>query len=207
MIRASTWTGCLLPSGWTCRSCNARRSFACVGRGRLTISSRKASAVCQLELPLLSLMGPRERALLVAKELRLDQGVRDRAAVDSDKRLPASGTHLVDRPRHEFLASAGLALDQDSERGVGHLLDLLDNLVHLGTRAAQPPHRALDDLAGLPQFARALLDETLEVVEVALERQLLGLAPATQLAQLHRPTQRGDEVIPVDRLLDEVVGP
>src|SRR2546427_5548011 len=41
MIRADTRTGRLLPSGWTCRSCNARKSFACVGRGRLTISSRK----------------------------------------------------------------------------------------------------------------------------------------------------------------------
>src|SRR2546425_2126852 len=137
MIRASTWTGCLLPSGWTCRSCNARRSFACVGRGRLTISSRKASAVCQLELPLLSLMGPRERALLVAEELRLDQGVRDRAAVDSDKRLLASGAQMMDRPSDEFLARAGLALDEDSERGVGHLLDLLDDLLHLTVRAHQ----------------------------------------------------------------------
>src|SRR2546430_4223635 len=36
----------------------------------------------------------RERALLMAKELGLDQGVRHRAAVDSDKRLFASGAQL-----------------------------------------------------------------------------------------------------------------
>src|SRR2546428_13916421 len=35
---------------------------------------KKASALCQLELPLLSLMCPRERALVVAEELQLDPG-------------------------------------------------------------------------------------------------------------------------------------
>src|SRR2546427_4718968 len=167
----------------------------------------KASALCQLELPLLALMRSRERALLIAEELRLDQGVRDRAAVDSDERLVASGTQLMDRASNELLASAGLALDENSQRRVGHLLDLLDNLLHLAIRAHQKPQRALDDLVGHPQFARALLDDGLELVEVALQGQLLLLDPATQLAQLDGPAQRRDEVIPVDRLLDEVVGP
>src|SRR5207245_1695072 len=168
---------------------------------------KKASALCQLELPLLSLMRPCERALLIAEELRLDQGVRDRAAVDSDKRLFASGTQLMDRPSDEFLAGAGLALDEDSERGVGHLLDLLDNLLHLAIRPHQKPQRALDDLVRLPQLARALLDDGLEFVEVALQRQLLFPDPAAELVHLHRSAQRRDEVVPVDGLLDEVVGP
>ena len=77
----------------------------------------------------------------------------------------------------------------------------------MAIRAHQKPQRALDDLVGHPQFARALLDDGLELVEVALEGQLLLLDPATQLAHLDGPAQRRDEVIPVDRLLDEIVGP
>src|SRR5438876_9212573 len=120
-------------------------------------------------------MGSRERALFIAEELRLDQGVRDRAAVDGDKWHLASGAELMDRPSDELLAGAGLALDEDRERRVGHLLDLLNHLLHLPTRAHQPPQRALDDLVCLPQVARAFLDNGLELVEVALERQPLFL--------------------------------
>src|SRR5436190_1038692 len=94
-------------------------------------------------------MRTRERALLMAKELGLDQGVRYRAAVDGDKRLLASGAQLMDRPSDELLASAGLALDEDRERGVGHLLDLLDNLLHRPVRAHQKSQRALDDVVPL----------------------------------------------------------
>src|SRR5439155_1437307 len=178
------------------------------GEGKVDdLIEEKASALGKLELPRLSLMCPGERALLIAEELRLDQGVGNRAAVDGDKRLLATGAQLMDRPSDEFLASAGLALDEDRERGVGHLLDLLDNLSHSPTQAHQPPQRALDDFVCLPQVARALLDDGLELVEVALEPPLLFPDPATQLARLDRPAQRHDEVIAVDRLLDEVVGP
>src|SRR5467141_511237 len=178
------------------------------GEGKVdNLIEKKASALCQLEPPLLSLMGPRERALLITEELRLDQGVRDRAAVDSDKWLLASGTQLMDRASDELLASAGLALDENSQRGVGHLLDLLDNLHHLAVRAHQEPQGALDDLVRLPQLARALLDDGLELVEMALQRQLLLLDPAAELAHLDRSAQRRDEVVPVDGLLDEVVSP
>src|SRR2546422_9038425 len=53
----------------------------------------------QLELPLLALMRPGERTLLVAEQLRLDQRVRDRAAVDGDERLVAAGAQMMDRDR------------------------------------------------------------------------------------------------------------
>ena len=108
------------------------------GQGKVDdLIEEQGSPSGKLELPLLSLMGTRERALLIAKEFRLDQGVRYRAAVDGDKRLLASSAQLMDGPGDELLASAGLALDEDRERGVGHLLDLLDNLLHLPIRARQ----------------------------------------------------------------------
>src|SRR5882762_4687716 len=64
----------------------------------------------------------------------------------------------MDRPSHKFLASTGLALDDNREGRVGHLPNLLDNLLHLSTRAYQQPQRALDSTLSFPQFARALLD-------------------------------------------------
>src|SRR5205807_714824 len=132
------------------------------GEGKVdNLIEEQASALCKLELPRLSLICAGERALLIAEELRLDQGIRYRAAVDGDERLLASVTELMDRPSNKFLASAGLALDEDSERGVGHLLDLPDNLLHLPTWVHQKPQRAVDDLACLPQIARALLDDGL----------------------------------------------
>src|SRR3989442_3377653 len=96
----------------------------------------------------------------------------------------------MDRPSNKFLASAGLALDEGRERGVGYLPDLLNNLLHLPTRAHQPLQRALDNPGCLPQLARALLDGSLQFVGAALQRQLLLPDPATQLARLNRPAHR-----------------
>ncbi len=112
----------------------------------------------------------------------------------------------MDRPSHEFLASARLALDNNREGRVGHLPDLLDYLLHLPTRAYQPPQRALDSTLCFPQFARALLDGLLQFVRVALQYQLLLFYVAPLLGYLDRPVQRVNEIVPVDRLLNEVVG-
>src|SRR5207244_2037823 len=142
-----------------------------------------------LELPLLALMGPGERALLVAEELRLDERVRDRSAVDGDERLVASGAELMNRPGHDFLAGAGLALHEDRERGVGLLLDLPDDLLHLPGRPHQQAQRTFDELFCFPQSMRALFDDDLQFVEMALEPPLLPFGPATQLAHLDRPPQ------------------
>src|SRR3989442_3135811 len=109
-----------------------------------------------------------ERAFLMAEQFGLDQGIRDGAAVEGDKRLLASGTQVMDCPSPKFLASAGLALDEGRERGVGHLPDLLNNLLHLPTRARQPLQRAVDDPGCLPQLARALLDGSLQFVGAGL---------------------------------------
>src|SRR3989449_11268935 len=113
----------------------------------------------------------------------------------------------MDGPSYELFAGAGLTLEEDRERRVGHLLDLLDDLLHWPTRALQQAQRALADLGCRPAFARTLLDDGLELAEVSLQRELSFLDPATRLARRHRPVQCGDEVIPVDRLGDEVTGP
>src|SRR2546430_14923137 len=73
----------------------------------------------QLELPLLALMRPGERTLLVAEQLRLDQRVRDRAAVDGDERLGAAGARGRARPGPALPCGARFALPEAPEaRGV-----------------------------------------------------------------------------------------
>src|SRR5437870_1060622 len=57
------------------------------GEGQVDdLVEEKGPPLGKLELPLLALMRPRERALLIAKELGLDQSVGYRAAVDGDER-------------------------------------------------------------------------------------------------------------------------
>jgi hypothetical protein len=76
-----------------------------------------------LHLPSRSTLGPREGAALVAKDERLDQGSRQRRAVDGDERLVPSRARLVERPRHELLAGARLAADAHRRLRVGHSED------------------------------------------------------------------------------------
>ena len=57
----------------------------------------------------------RERAPLVAEEQRLDEPVRQRAAVDLLERAAQAAAAGVDRPREQLLAGSGLALDQDGD--------------------------------------------------------------------------------------------
>src|SRR5207247_5375034 len=169
------------------------------GEGKVDdLVEEQAAAVGKLEPSLVS---------LGAEDLRLDLRVGCRAAVDGDERLLAPGAQLMDRPGHELLAGAGLALDEDRERGVGHLLDLLDNLWHSPTRGHYPTQRTLDALLSPQQLARALLDGSLQLVGPALQRLLLLPDLATQLVHLNRAAQRRHEVIPVDRLLDKLAGP
>jgi hypothetical protein len=64
-----------------------------------------------------------EGAALVPEDLGFQQLGRDRTAVDWNERLVSSRRECVDRARHQLLAGAALAHDQD--RGVGRR-DLLD---------------------------------------------------------------------------------
>src|SRR5881409_2303847 len=95
-----------------------------------------------------------ERALLVAEQLRLEQRLGQRGAVDRDERTAAPRRARVDRARDELLARAALALDE--HRG-GAVCDLLDER-----------HGSAEGGAGADD--RALLEQ---VVEPLLERTVL----------------------------------
>src|SRR5262245_25127770 len=63
-------------------------------------------AVGDLELPLPSILRPRERSLLVAEQLALEERLGQRAAVDGDERVVSSAARVVDRAGDVLLPRA-----------------------------------------------------------------------------------------------------
>src|SRR5512138_1354226 len=86
------------------------------------------AAVRVLELAELALLRARERALLEAEQLALEQLRRQRRAIHLDEGLIAPARELEDRARDELLAGPALAAHEHGDVGVG---DLLDDLAHL----------------------------------------------------------------------------
>ena len=83
----------------------------------------------------------------MAKELRLEQRLGDRGAVERDERPAASSAVHVQRPRHELLPRAGLAGNH-----------------HGGIRARQPFNRLVDAV-----HRRALADEVVGQANMGAE--------------------------------------
>src|SRR5262249_4050464 len=75
----------------------------------------------QLEAPRLLAVGARERAALVAEELRLQQRLGQGGAVDGQEGTVGPAARGVNRARDDFLAGAALAGDQHGGLRRGHL--------------------------------------------------------------------------------------
>ena len=88
------------------------------------------AAVGQRELAFLRGGRIRERALDVAEELRFEQGLGNRRAVDLDERQASLRAAIVDGAGDQFLARAGFARDQYRASGRRHQLDATDHLGH-----------------------------------------------------------------------------
>ncbi len=80
-----------------------------------------------------------EGAALMAEELALEEIGRDRRAIHRNERPRPAAAEAVDGARHHFLASPGLAGDEDRHVAIGQPPDQLLHLAHRGTGA--------DDLA------------------------------------------------------------
>ncbi len=138
----------------------------------------------QLHQALLGPIGAGEGAFLVAEELALQQVVGHRGAVDRDHRLVLPVGEVVDRPRHQLLAGAGLTQDQHGGvRRSGDLLDPLEDLLH--------GHALADELAG-PLLALPIHEE-------------LDLAP--QRGHLDGLAQLKDDLLQLGGLGQKVEGP
>ena len=97
------------------------------------------AAVGDLELPLPLDVGARVGALLVPEQLRLQQRLGDRPAVDRHERAVAPAALRVERAGEQFLAGSALALDEDRGVGPGDARHDVEDLAHLGRGARRSP--------------------------------------------------------------------
>jgi len=81
----------------------------------------------QFEKTDLLLEGAGERTFLMAKEFALQECGRDRGAIQKDEGPLPPAAEVMNGARHQFLARAGLALDEDGCVGRGHELDSVYN--------------------------------------------------------------------------------
>ena len=92
----------------------ARSSLLCSPNCISPISSiNSVPRYGRLEQAHASFRGPRKGTLFVAEQFALDQGVRNRGAVDGDEGLIPPRAVVVNRPGHQLFARAAFALDQD----------------------------------------------------------------------------------------------
>src|SRR5690606_40049498 len=127
-------------------------------------------ACCLLELAFAPRPGgARERARLVAEELRLNQRRRQRSGIHHDDRRITPGAQPVKRLRHELLARTPVAADQDGNFKRSDLDDLVP----------QSPHRrtVTDQLVEAVAPAAQCCGFPLVELDLALE----GIDPATEL--------------------------
>ena len=92
----------------------------------------------QLDLARLGLLRARERAALVAEQLRLEQLLRQGGAIQGDERSGSCARHAMDEPRDDFLAGAGLAGHQHGRIGRGDLRRLAQHLAPFGRLSDDP---------------------------------------------------------------------
>ena len=120
----------------------------------------------------------------MAEQLGLEQGLRQRGAADLHERVRVALAGPMQRLRHQLLAGAGLAGDQDGRVGPRHLADELEDLQHR-------PRAAHDPLA---------------VGGALAELQAEGGDLVAHVGVLEDPLQRGEQVVHLERLRDVVVG-
>ena len=144
---------------------------------------QQRAALGHLEESLLVHRRAGERAFLVAEQLRLDEVLRNRCAIDLDERTLRPLAVVVNRVRDQLLAGAVLALNEDVGFAGGHAFDQLEELLHL----------------------LALADYVLELVAV-LQLLLQLLVLVDQRLLLDRFFQFVEQALGVDRLFEEVEG-
>src|SRR5207253_9161559 len=103
------------------------------------------AAVGSLELADLELVGAREGASLITKQLALEELARHGGAVDLDERPRPAGREVVDRPRDQLLAGARLTRDENGDVNAGRFTEDLTRFQHLG---AAPELKLASDAPG-----------------------------------------------------------
>ena len=149
----------------------------------------------------MSVGGAGEGALLVAEQLRLDQILGDRRAVDLDERALGARTPVVQGVGDELLAGAVLALDEHVGVARRHGVHQLEQLAH---HLALADHRAhavgIAELGPQLLVRHPLVDLTAGPLEdaddaVGIELRLLDEEEGAGLPGIERP---GDRALAAD---------
>ena len=123
------------------------------GWGQLThLVQEQCPPIGELEAALLLLPRVREGSRFVAEELRLDEGVRQRATVDFHEGPLGPRRVVVDRVSDHLLPRPRLATDHDGRRAACDLGDLLVDVTHLAAVADD-----VSELVPLPQLLAELV--------------------------------------------------
>src|SRR5262249_18614187 len=172
---------------------------------------KQGPAVGELEEAFLIVLGAGERALLVAEELALEEGLGEGGAVLRDEELVAPLRLVVDRRGDELLAGAGLALDADGGAGVDDLLERGEDRAHR-RRLADDVREAAALLAVLQitvLAAQALVGdaEAPDEERVLDGERRLGAEHHDDLEVALAEDAGGGAVVGLDDAADLIVGP
>jgi len=129
MTRTSVGIIRLPPTRSNCRSCSTRSNAIWVSAGSSPTSSRKIVPECAIsKRPWRRCTAPVKAPFSWPKQLRRDQGGRNRRTVYADERLAGTSRVLVYGASNQFFSGAGFA--GDKHRGiVGATLTMLESTV------------------------------------------------------------------------------
>ena len=131
MILTSTLIGALPSNAFELLLLQGPQELDLHAHGNIAdLVEKERAAIRELEAPELGLDCPGKRALLMAKELALEQRLGERSAVDLDEGPFLSLAAVVNGSGDELLAGTTLAPHEDRGVGSRDLLDGLEDLLH-----------------------------------------------------------------------------
>ena len=155
-----------------------------LGRNVADLVEEDAALVGEVVEPLLRVDRAGEGALHVAEERGLEQVRRQVARVDGDERAIGARRVGVDGARHELLAGAALAGDENRRAARRRLHDQVEHLLH----------------------ARAAADDARELLRLRLQALAQRGVLGHQLPPLHGVAHHDEHFVVLERLGDVVEG-
>ena len=111
---------------------------------------KESSSISQFQAALPLNVSAGESTLLVAKQLAFEKRLRNRSAVDGDKRPEASGTPLMDSARGQLFPCSTFPNKENRGIALRDFLNGAEHRLHLGTLANDSLERIR--IIGLEQF-------------------------------------------------------
>ena len=162
---------------------------------------KQSPAVGALKQALLRRVGVGEGTLDVPEQLALEQGFRNRRAVQGDERPLGAAAVGMDYPGHDFFSGSGFAQQTNRRIGVGHLCDLLEQPLHLRAPRNDVFHsiQFLDEqfeplnFATHPLLGQRLFQAGLQLLVVKRLGEVPRGAPLHRLHRVRNAAVRGED--------------